>query len=110
MVFKYMVLLYGLLEFIFGCFLWFKKSENIVRVFVESISIFSSNIKYSEIENKAMLSRWIGEIIMITGCLYIFLASVSITFGINNLIIILFIIAIEGFFIRVILNGCKKFI
>ncbi|MGL5379125.1 hypothetical protein [Clostridium sp.] len=110
MVFKYMILLYGLLEFIFGCFLWFKKSENIVGMFIQSISIFSNDIKYNEIEDKAMFSRWFGEVIMITGCLYIFLAAVSITFGIKSLMIILFIILIEGFFMKVILSGCKKFI
>ncbi|GAB6169926.1 hypothetical protein JCM1393_23860 [Clostridium carnis] len=109
MVFKYLLLTWGLVVFLLGALMRFRKNESIAKMIMESYYIFSSEFGYNDIKDKKIFSNWIGDVIIIEGALYTFLASAAIYFKINLLVIIAFIILIEIFFFKVISNGIKNF-
>lgn len=110
MVFKYILLVYGFCEFLFGAFFWFNKKESIVKTMIETFGIFSGDINYEDIKDKKAFSRWVGEVIIMGGSLYTFLASASIFFEINVVVVIAFIALIEIIFFKIIFKGYRKFI
>ncbi|MCR1951415.1 hypothetical protein NSA50_10185 [Clostridium sp. DSM 100503] len=82
----------------------------ILGFIVESFSILNNEFNVSNIKDIKTFSRWIGEVVVLEGSLYIFLASASIFFEMSIVIIIVFIILIEIFFFNVINKGIKNFI
>lgn len=110
MLLKYILLVYGFCEFLFGVFIWFSKKEALPKMMVESFSVLSKGVNYENIKDKKAFSRWIGELIMLGGALYTFLASSSIFFGISLIVVIAFIVLIESVFFRMVIKGYKNFI
>lgn len=110
MIFKYIILIYGLVQFFVGAYIWFKKNERLANFLIVSISMLNSPIKYDDIKNHSEFARWTGSIVILWGCTYVFLASASIFFGIGFIMIIILIILIETNFFRIMINGVKNFI
>ncbi|WP_322390174.1 hypothetical protein, partial [Clostridium perfringens] len=69
----------------------------------------NNNFNLSEIKDIKLFSKWIGEVVLLEGSLYIFLASASIYFNMNIFIVIVFIILIEIFFFNIISKGIRNF-
>lgn len=110
MIFKYLILLWGVLEFILGITVVIKRDLLLLKFIVESFSVLNSDFSMDKINNIKVFSKWFGEIVTLEGSLYIFLASASIFFNMSIIIVIIFIIIIEVFFFNVIINGIKNFI
>ncbi|MDI9215196.1 MULTISPECIES: hypothetical protein [Clostridium] len=110
MIFKYLILGWGIIEFILGITVLLKKKLFLLGFIVESFSILNNEFNVSNIKDIKTFSRWIGEVVVLEGSLYIFLASASIFFEMSIVIIIVFIILIEIFFFNVINKGIKNFI
>lgn len=110
MIFKYLILVWGVMELILGIAVLLKKKLMLLGFVVESFSILNNDFNISKIKDIKKISRWLGEVVVLEGSLYIFLASASIFFEMNLLIIILFIILIEIFFFNVINKGINNFI
>lgn len=110
MILKYIVLIYGVVEFIIGAACWITKNDLISKMFINTLSMISEDISYSNVKNNLELARWVGGIIMLGGSMYIFLASAAIYFGINTFMIIVFIILIESFIFKTIVGGVKDFL
>lgn len=110
MVFKYLILGWGVIEFILGITVLLKKKLFLLGFIVESFSILNNEFNVSNIKDIKTFSRWIGEVVVLEGSLYIFLASASIFFEMSVVIIIVFIILIEIFFFNVISKGIRNFI
>jgi hypothetical protein len=109
MVFKYILLIWGLIELILGITVLLKKKLLLLKVIVESFSMINNNFNLSEIKDIKLFSKWIGEVVLLEGSLYIFLASASIYFNMNIFIVIVFIILIEIFFFNIISKGIRNF-
>jgi hypothetical protein len=109
MVFKYILLIWGLIELILGITVLLKKKLLLLKVIVESFSMINNNFNLSEIKDIKLFSKWIGEVVLLEGSLYIFLASASIYFNMNIFIVIVFIILIEIFFFNIISKGIRTF-
>lgn len=109
MIFKYLILGWGVIEFILGITVLLKKKLLLLGFIVESFSILNNDFNASNIKDINIFSRWLGEVVVLEGSLYIFLASASIFFKMNLLIIIVFIILIEIFFFNVINKGIRNF-
>lgn len=109
MIFKYLILGWGVIEFILGITVLLKKKLLLLGFIVESFSILNNDFNASNIKDINTFSRWLGEVVVLEGSLYIFLASASIFFKMNLLIIIVFIILIEIFFFNVINKGIRNF-
>lgn len=110
MIFKYLILAWGLIELILGIAVLLKKKLLLLGFIVESFSVLNNEFSISNIKDIKTFSRWIGEVVVLEGSLYIFLASASIFFEMSILIVIVFIILIEIFFFKVINKGIKNFI
>lgn len=110
MIFKYLILVWGVMELILGIAVLLKKKLMLLGFVVESFSILNNDFNISKIKDIKKFSRWLGEVVVLEGSLYIFLASASIFFEMNLLIIIVFIILIEIFFFNVINKGINNFI
>ena len=110
MIFKYLILGWGVIEFILGITVLLKKKLFLLGFIVESFSILNNEFNVSNIKDIKTFSRWIGEVVVLEGSLYIFLASASIFFEMSVVIIIVFIILIEIFFFNVIIKGIRNFI
>ncbi|WP_291652100.1 hypothetical protein [Clostridium sp.] len=110
MIFKYLILGWGIIELILGITVLLKKKLLILGFIVESFSILNNEFNISNIKDTKTFSRWLGEVVVLEGSLYIFLASASIFFKMNLLIIIVFIILIEIFFFNVINKGIRNYI
>ncbi|GAA0085505.1 hypothetical protein UT300007_19440 [Clostridium sp. CTA-7] len=109
MVFKYILLIWGFIELILGITVLLKKKLLLLKVIVESFSMINNNFNLSEIKDIKLFSKWIGEVVLLEGSLYIFLASASIYFNMNIFIVIVFIILIEIFFFNIISKGIRNF-
>lgn len=110
MIFKYLILLWGTLEFILGITVVIQRDLLLLKFIVESFSVLNNGFSIDKINNIKVFSKWVGEIVTLEGSLYIFLASASIFFNMSIIIVIIFIIIIEVFFFNVITNGIKNFI
>ncbi|WP_411170431.1 hypothetical protein ACH36K_08110 [Clostridium sp. MB05] len=109
MVFKYILLIWGLIELILGITVLLKRKLLLLKVIVESFSMINNNFNLSEIKDIKIFSKWIGEVVLLEGSLYIFLASASIYFNMNIFIVIVFIILIEIFFFNIMSKGIRNF-
>ncbi len=110
MIFKYLILLWGTLEFILGITVVIQRDLLLLKFIVEGFSVLNNGFSIDKINNIKVFSKWVGEIVILEGSLYIFLASASIFFNMSIIIVIIFIIIIEVFFFNVITNGIKNFI
>ena len=108
MLFKYLVLSWGLLECCLGAFISLKKDLLMLNPIVESLSFFIKDFNITNIKDKKIFSTWIGDMILVEGALYAFLGSSSLYFQMNNIIILCFIIIIEILFFNILLKGVKK--
>lgn len=110
MIFKYLILAWGFIELILGIAVLLKKKLLLLGFIVEGFSVLNNEFSISNIKDIKIFSRWLGEVVVLEGSLYIFLASASIFFEMNILTVIVFIIPIEIFFFKVISKGIKNFI
>ena len=110
MIFKYLILAWGFIELILGIAVLLKKKLLLLGFIVESFSVLNNEFSISNIKDIKTFSKWLGEVVVLEGSLYIFLASASIFFEMSILIVIVFIIFIEIFFFNVINKGIRNFI
>ena len=104
------LLTWGIIELAVGGIVSTKRKLVIIKGIVKSFSYLNMNFSIDKIKDIKGLSKWIGEVILLEGALYIFLASASIYFKINVLIVLIFISIIEVFFFNVINKGLENYI
>ncbi|MDV4149620.1 hypothetical protein R0131_02115 [Clostridium sp. AL.422] len=107
MTINILLLIWGLTELIIGGIVVAKKDLLILKSIVESFSFINREFKLEKITDIKGFSRWIGEIVLVEGAIYIFLASAAIYFNMNFLIVIIFICIIEVTFFNIIIKGIQ---
>ncbi|MGG7214058.1 hypothetical protein ACQPUY_10625 [Clostridium nigeriense] len=110
MFFNILLLIWGAIELITGGTVAVKKKLLIVKSIVEGFYYVNKDFSIEKIKDIKVFSKWIGEILLLEGALYIFLASASIFFNMNILITIIFICIIEFFFFNVISKGINNYV
>lgn len=110
MILKYFILIWGIIEVLIGGSVAIRKKLLFLKGVMESIYYIDNKFDISKVKDIKNFSRWIGEAVLLEGGLYIFLASASIYFELNNLIVLLFISVIEVFFFKTIIRGALNFI
>lgn len=109
MILNILLLIWGVIELIFGGTVAIKKKLLILKSIVESFYYLNKNFSIDKVNNMQKFSKWIGEMVLLEGALYIFLASASIFFKMNILIVIIFICIIETFFFNLISKGINNY-
>ncbi|MBD7915926.1 hypothetical protein H9660_12295 [Clostridium sp. Sa3CUN1] len=104
------LLIWGAIELVVGGIVSTKKRLIIIRGIVESFSYLNINFSIDKIKDIKRFSKWIGEVILVEGALYIFLASASIYFKMNVLIVLIFISIIEVLFFNIVNRGLENYI
>lgn len=110
LVLNILLLIWGAIELITGGTVAVKKKLLILKSIVEGFYYINKDFSIEKINDIKSFSKWIGEIVLLEGALYIFLASASIFFNMNILITIIFICIIETFFFNVISKGINNYI
>ncbi|WP_066894198.1 hypothetical protein [Clostridium nigeriense] len=103
------LLIWGTIELLIGGIVATQRKLLMIKGIVESFSFINRNFSIEKISDIKAFSRWIGEIVLLEGALYIFLSSASIYFQINIFIVIIFICLIEIFFFNVINKGLNNY-
>jgi len=93
-----------------GGFVAIRKKLSFLEGVIDSFSYINNKFDISKVKDIKNFSRWIGETVLLEGGLYVFLASASIYFKLNNFIVLLFIAVIEVFFFKTIIKGALNFI
>lgn len=104
------ILIWGTIELIIGGIVTIQKKLLIIKGIVESFSFLNNDFALDKVINIKAFSKWIGEVILLEGALYIFLASASIYFKMDILIVLVFITIIEIIFFNIINKGLESYI
>lgn len=104
------LLIWGTIELLLGGIVTIKKRLLMLKGIVESFSFLNSKFDIDKISNIEVFSKWIGEVILLEGAVYIFLASASIYFRMNIFIVLVFISIIEVIFFNIINKGLENYI
>lgn len=107
MTLKILLLIWGVIELIIGGIVASRKELLMLRSIVESISFINKEFSIEKITDIKSFSRWLGEIVLVEGSLYIFLSSAAIFFNMNVLMVIIFICIIEVVFFNMIMKGIQ---
>lgn len=107
MVLSIFLLIWGTTELIIGSVVAIRKELLFLKSIIESFSYINREFSLEKITDIKSFSRWIGEVVLVEGSLYIFLASASIFFKMNVLIVIIFICIIEVLFFNIIMKGIQ---
>lgn len=102
-------MVWGILNFILGISILLER-KLIIYIILKSFFLLNKGISLSHTKDVKFFSKWIGEIVVLEGALYIFLASASIFFKIMLVIVIVFVIFIEIIFFNIIINGINDFL
>lgn len=105
-----LLLIWGVIELITGGTVAVKKKLLILKSIIEGFYYINEDFSIEKIKDIKVFSKWIGEVLLLEGAIYIFLASASIFFNMNILITIIFICIIEFFFFNVISKGINNYI
>ncbi|MGG7144999.1 hypothetical protein ACQPVP_16275 [Clostridium nigeriense] len=108
MIFNILLLIWGVIELITGGIVAVKKKLLILKSIIEGFNYINKDFSIEKIKDIEVFSKWIGEVLLLEGAIYIFLASASIFFKMNVLITIIFICIIEYFFFNVISEGINN--
>ena len=107
MILNILLLIWGVTELIIGGVVAIKKELPVLKSIVESFSFINGEFSLEKITDIKGFSRWIGEIVLVEGALYIFLSSAAIFFKMNIFIVIIFICVIEVLFFNIIMKGIQ---
>lgn len=107
MILNILLLIWGATELIIGGVVAIKKELLGLKSIIESIYFINREFSIEKVTDIKSFSRWIGEIVLVEGSLYIFLASAAIFFEMNILTVIIFICIIEMLFFNIIMKGIK---
>lgn len=110
MLLNILILIWGATELIIGGFVAIKKELSILKPIVYSFSYINKEFDLEKIADIKAFSRWLGEIVLVEGALYIFLSSASIYFNMNILMVLIFICIIEMLFFNIIIKGIQNFL
>ena len=110
MILKYFILIWGIIEDLMGGSVAIRKKLSFLEGIMESIYYIDNKFDISKVKDIKNFSSWIGETVLLEGGLYVFLASASIYFELNNFIVLIFIAIIEVFFFKTIIKGALNFI
>ena len=110
MVLNILLFIWGTIELLLGGTVALKKKLLMLSSIVECFYFINKDFSIDKIKNIQSFAKWIGEIVMLEGALYIFLASASIFFEMNILIVIIFVCIIEFYFFNLILKGINNYI
>jgi len=103
-----LLLIFGVTELIIGGVVAIRKKLSILRPIVESFTFINREFSIEKIIDIKSFSRWIGEVILVEGAMYIFLSSAAIYFEMNIFIVIIFICIIEVIFFNIINKGIQS--
>lgn len=109
MGFKYFLVLYGVVEFIFGVYICISKNVTILRLLVEGL-YGKEELDFDSITLKKEYAKWAGELILVGGAIYTFLASLTLKYDLSSLITFLLILMIELKIFKYIVKGHKRFL
>lgn len=106
---KYFLVLYGIVEFLFGVYICKSKNTYILKLLIEGFN-GRDEIDFDNITFKKDYAKWSGEMILMGGAIYIFIASVALSFEFSSLLTFILILVIELKIFKKIINEYKRFI
>ena len=102
------LLVVGIFEILLGISFYLNKNKSFLDTIYKMYITLNKKVTLEEIEDKYVITKFLGQTIAIEGGLYFFLGSVSLYTKMNFFITMVLIIIIEITFFNIIKSNLKK--
>ena len=102
------LLVVGIFEILLGISFYLNRNKSFLDAISKMYITFNKKVTLEKIENKHIITKFLGQTIALEGGLYLFLGSVSIYTKMNFFITMVLIVIIEITFFNIIKSNLKK--